>query len=135
MNSIKIERASWVLTLDSKRHIIKDGSVYIEDGKIAAVDKAHRLKSESADTIIDGLNRVVTPGFINNHMHVSYAHPVRGIFPDELPLQTKHEFISNISPEAIIKRVQPRDRNTHNNNHSRTDEDKRNVNNCFKPDH
>jgi 5-methylthioadenosine/S-adenosylhomocysteine deaminase len=27
---------------------------------------------------------VVTPGFINNHMHISYAHAVRGIFPDDL---------------------------------------------------
>jgi len=88
MKSIKIERASWIITLDSKRRIIKDGSIYIEDGKIVAVDKAHRLKSGGADIVIDGLNKVVTPGFINNHMHVSYAHAVRGIFPDELPLLT-----------------------------------------------
>jgi cytosine/adenosine deaminase-related metal-dependent hydrolase len=27
---------------------------------------------------------VVTPGFINCHLHVSYAHAVRGIFPDDL---------------------------------------------------
>jgi cytosine/adenosine deaminase-related metal-dependent hydrolase len=27
---------------------------------------------------------VVTPGFINGHMHISYAHAVRGVFPDDL---------------------------------------------------
>ena len=27
---------------------------------------------------------VVTPGFINGHMHISYAHAVRGLFPDDL---------------------------------------------------
>jgi cytosine/adenosine deaminase-related metal-dependent hydrolase len=27
---------------------------------------------------------VVTPGFVNGHMHISYAHAVRGIFPDDL---------------------------------------------------
>jgi cytosine/adenosine deaminase-related metal-dependent hydrolase len=27
---------------------------------------------------------VVGPGLVNNHLHVSYAHAVRGIFPDDL---------------------------------------------------
>jgi cytosine/adenosine deaminase-related metal-dependent hydrolase len=27
---------------------------------------------------------VVTPGFCNNHMHISYAHATRGVFPDNL---------------------------------------------------
>lgn len=85
MRSIKIERVSYIITLDSSRRIIRDGSIYIEDGRIVEVDKAHRLKHVSADIILDGLGKVVTPGFINTHMHVSYAHPVRGIFPDDLP--------------------------------------------------
>ncbi|MEM4281904.1 MAG: amidohydrolase family protein [Candidatus Caldarchaeum sp.] len=88
MRSIKIERASWIITLDQKRRIIKDGSIYIEDGKIVAVEKADKLRLENADIIIEGLNKVITPGFINTHMHISYAHPVRGIFPDNLPRVT-----------------------------------------------
>src|SRR5262249_11037136 len=27
---------------------------------------------------------VVTPGFVNGHMHISYGHVVRGIFPDDV---------------------------------------------------
>ncbi len=93
MRSVKIERAAWIITLDSRRRIIKDGSIYIEDGKIIAVEKADRLRCEGADVVIEGLNKVVTPGFINNHMHISYAHPVRGIFPDELPLMTYLNYV------------------------------------------
>ena len=35
---------------------------------------------------------VVTPGFLNGHMHISYAHPVRGIFPDEQASPLVHVF-------------------------------------------
>ncbi|MEM4726488.1 MAG: amidohydrolase [Nitrososphaerales archaeon] len=93
MCSIKVERASWIITLDQKRRIIKDGSIYIEDGRIVAVEKADKLKLEGADIVIEGLNKVITPGFINNHMHISYAHPVRGIFPDDLPLMTYLNYV------------------------------------------
>src|SRR2546428_8191367 len=33
-----------------------------------------------------------TPGFVNGHMHISYAHPVRGIFPDDLGSPLKQVF-------------------------------------------
>ena len=38
----------------------------------------------TADRVIDAREMVVTPGFCNNHMHISYAHATRGIFPDNL---------------------------------------------------
>jgi cytosine/adenosine deaminase-related metal-dependent hydrolase len=40
--------------------------------------------SVAADQVIDAREMVVTPGFCNNHMHISYAHATRGIFPDNL---------------------------------------------------
>jgi cytosine/adenosine deaminase-related metal-dependent hydrolase len=39
------------------------------------------LADARADRVIDARELVVTPGFFNGHMHISYAHPVRGIFP------------------------------------------------------
>ena len=35
---------------------------------------------------------MVTPGFVNGHMHISYAHPVRGIFPDDPGSPLDHVF-------------------------------------------
>jgi cytosine/adenosine deaminase-related metal-dependent hydrolase len=35
---------------------------------------------------------VVTPGFFNGHMHISYAHCVRGIFPDDQGSPLQHVF-------------------------------------------
>jgi 5-methylthioadenosine/S-adenosylhomocysteine deaminase len=84
MPSLKIDGARFALTLDPERRIVEDASILIEGPRIARIDKAARLRDVSADRIIDARDMVVTPGFCNNHMHISYAHAVRGIFPDNL---------------------------------------------------
>ncbi|MGH8057762.1 MAG: amidohydrolase family protein [Candidatus Entotheonellia bacterium] len=83
-HTLKIEGARFVLTLDPTRRIIRDGSILIEGQRITRVEKASELREVTADQVIDAREMVVTPGFCNNHMHISYAHAVRGIFPDNL---------------------------------------------------
>jgi cytosine/adenosine deaminase-related metal-dependent hydrolase len=70
--------------MDSERRIVRGASILVEDGRIAALGPAATLAGRSADRVIDASEMVVTPGLVNNHMHVSYAHAVRGIFPDAL---------------------------------------------------
>ncbi len=91
-HSLKIENARYVLTLDPQRRIIRDGSVMVERGRISAVGKAAELAETRADRVIDGRRFLITPGFFNGHMHISYAHAVRGIFPDELASPLLHVF-------------------------------------------
>ena len=38
----------------------------------------------AADRVIDASGMLVAPGMVNGHMHISYAHATRGIFPDSL---------------------------------------------------
>lgn len=80
----KIENARFILTLDPQRRIIQDGSILIEGQRITRVGKAMELADIPADRVIDAREMVVTPGFFNGHMHISYAHAVRGIFPDDV---------------------------------------------------
>jgi cytosine/adenosine deaminase-related metal-dependent hydrolase len=70
--------------MDASRRIIQDGSVLIDGQRIRRVGKTAELSDVPADQVIDAREMVVTPGFCNNHMHISYAHAVRGIFPDDL---------------------------------------------------
>jgi cytosine/adenosine deaminase-related metal-dependent hydrolase len=90
MTTLKIDHARYVVTLDPQRRIVQDGAVLIDDGRISRVGKAAELAGLGADRVIDGRQMVVTPGFVNGHMHISYAHAVRGIFPDDVgsPLPT-----------------------------------------------
>src|SRR5437870_7925426 len=90
--SIKIDNARYVVTVDQERRILQDGSILIEDGRVSRAGKAAELAGARADRVIDARRLVVTPGFFNGHMHISYAHAVRGIFPDELASPLNHVF-------------------------------------------
>src|SRR5437588_4325985 len=90
--SLKIDRARYVITVDGQRRIIRDGSILVENGRISRVGRADELADARADRVIDARDFVVTPGLVNGHMHISYAHPVRGIFPDDLGSPLKHVF-------------------------------------------
>ena len=83
-STLKVHGARYVLTLDPRRRIIQDGSILIEGQRIARVGKAAELEDVKADRVIDAREMVVTPGFCNGHVHISYAHATRGIFPDDL---------------------------------------------------
>ena len=81
---LKIHNARFILTVDAGRRIIRDGSILVEDGRIVEVGKAAELESAPAERVIDASEMVVTPGLLNGHAHISYAHATRGIFPDTL---------------------------------------------------
>ena len=80
----KIENAAFIITMDADRRIVKNGSLLIEDDRITQVAKSDDLRDTPSDQIIDATDMVITPGFLNGHMHISYAHATRGIFPDDL---------------------------------------------------
>ncbi len=82
--TLKIDNARFVLTLDAERRIVADGAIVVEGSRISRVGKSADLRGVVADRNIDASEMVVTPGFGNGHMHISYAHATRGIFPDDL---------------------------------------------------
>ena len=91
--TVKIEGARFILTVDQQRRIIQDGSILIEGQNITQVGKSSDMAGVSADQVIDASEMVVTPGFCNGHMHISYAHATRGIFPDSLD---PGEYLANV---------------------------------------
>jgi 5-methylthioadenosine/S-adenosylhomocysteine deaminase len=92
MATLKIENARYLVTLDPQRRIVADGSVLIDGQRITRVGKAAELADAAADRVVDGRRFLVVPGFFNGHMHISYAHAVRGIFPDDVENRLRHVF-------------------------------------------
>jgi cytosine/adenosine deaminase-related metal-dependent hydrolase len=80
VGSILIENG-YVLTIDPKRRIIKDGAVLIEGQKITRVGKSDELAKEKADLVIDAKNMIVMPGMIDTHVHLAQAL-IRGCADD-----------------------------------------------------
>jgi 5-methylthioadenosine/S-adenosylhomocysteine deaminase len=81
--TLKIEGAAYVVTVDARRRIIRDGTVVVSGQRLTHVGKADELRDVPAERVIDARGCVVTPAFVNGHMHISYAHAVRGLFPDD----------------------------------------------------
>ena len=84
MASLKLENVRFIVTMDPERRIIRDGTVVVDGQRITQVGKTTELADVQADRVIDGREMVLTPGFCNGHMHISYAHATRGIFPDDI---------------------------------------------------
>jgi len=82
--TVKFEGARFIITMDPERRIISDSSLVVQGQNILQVGKAEELAGVQADRVIDATDMVITPGFCNGHMHISYAHATRGIFPDDL---------------------------------------------------
>ena len=76
-----------IVTQDKERKIIKDGALVIEKDKIQAIGKTKSIEKEYdqlARKVIDGKGKVVLPGLINSHGHLSMTL-LRG-YADDLSL-------------------------------------------------
>jgi cytosine/adenosine deaminase-related metal-dependent hydrolase len=71
----------YVLTLNKERKIIRDGAIYIEGDKIVDVGKTENLLSYKAEQVIDAAHKIVMPGLIDTHIHLSQAL-IRGCADD-----------------------------------------------------
>ena len=83
-DTLKIQGARFILTVDADRRIIENGSILVRGNRIVQIGKSETLADVPAGRTIDAREMVVTPGFCNGHMHISYAHAARGVFPDDL---------------------------------------------------
>lgn len=73
----------------SELGLIEDGSVWLEDGKIAAVGTTAELEQQFGDRsaeaeIIDAKGQLVTPGLVDPHTHVAYGGSREGEFEKRL---------------------------------------------------
>lgn len=73
-----------IVTMDATRRVITDGALAIAGDRIAAIGKRADIESTlGAREIIDGRRFVVTPGFVNGHVHTTETL-VKGYIPENL---------------------------------------------------
>lgn len=70
------------MTQDPSRSVLRDASVYVEDGRIAEVGKKTH---QEADQVIDADGMILLPGLVNTHTHAPMVI-LRG-YADDMPLQ------------------------------------------------
>jgi cytosine/adenosine deaminase-related metal-dependent hydrolase len=81
MESILIEHGV-VVTLDTRRRVIRDGALMIEGSRITDVGKTDELHRKHApEHVIDASRKLVIPGLIDCHVHLAQAL-IRGCADD-----------------------------------------------------
>ncbi|WP_156841711.1 amidohydrolase family protein [Novosphingobium aquimarinum] len=82
-------RHAWIVTMDEERRIYRDGALAIRGDRIVAVgpDADVAAHVDAAETI-DGSRFVLTPGFVNCHVHITGEPLTRGYMPDDLDWRT-----------------------------------------------
>ncbi len=72
-----------VITMDPERRMIQNGAVLIEGDSILAVGKSDQIRKEFQwARLLDARDKVITPGFVDSHIHLS-EHIVRSLIPDD----------------------------------------------------
>lgn len=63
----------WLITVDGERRVIRDAGIAVVDGEFRAVGKSADVAAAwQGATVVDGRNRVATPGFVDSHLHSSF---------------------------------------------------------------
>lgn len=76
-----------LVTMDPQRRIVEDAYLAVRDDRIAAIGKRSELDPQLAGEArhtVDGRRFVVTPGFINGHIHITGEPLTRSYVPDDL---------------------------------------------------
>jgi 5-methylthioadenosine/S-adenosylhomocysteine deaminase len=87
----RIERG-WVATMDNELRVYTDGTVILEDNRITYVGPSSEAPGDQAERTIDAQGKIVLPGLINTHVHLSQQLG-RGIGDDVSLLTWLHERI------------------------------------------
>ncbi|HEX9474907.1 MAG TPA: amidohydrolase family protein [Steroidobacteraceae bacterium] len=74
-----------IVTMDAQRRIYGDGTLAIQGDRIAAVGTRQELAGRfEAKEVIDGSRFVITPGFVDAHIHITGDPLTRGYVPDDI---------------------------------------------------
>jgi 5-methylthioadenosine/S-adenosylhomocysteine deaminase len=75
----------WVLTMDAARTMLRDGAVAVAGGRILDVGAAADLAARWPDARrLGGAGRLVLPGLINAHQHLTGDRLARSTIPDTI---------------------------------------------------
>ncbi len=74
-----------VVTMNAERSIFRRGAILIKGETIEAVGPSEEMEARYRDASrFDAKNRLILPGFIDTHVHLS-EHIVRSLIPDDAP--------------------------------------------------
>ncbi len=91
-----------IVTMDSQHRIISDGALAIRGDRIAGIGKSPDVgRHFTAAEVIDGSRFVITPGFIDAHIHITGDPLTRGFVPDDAGASHAERFEHWVMPRFL----------------------------------
>lgn len=82
-------RNAWIVTMDGERRVFRNGALAVAGDTIVAVGQSAEVERQvAAREVIDGSRFVLTPGFVNCHVHITGEPITRGYIPDDTDWRT-----------------------------------------------
>ena len=99
-------RNAVIITMDAARHIYMNGSLAVDGGRIVAVGASAEIDPLfAADQVVDGRGFIVTPGFINSHVHITGDPLTRGFMADTTDYRQPDVFANWVMPRFLEQSV------------------------------
>ena len=68
-----VRNIDWLITVDPQRRVVRDAAIVVKGGKFVAIGKSAEIdKAWRAHRVMEAKGMVITPGFIDNHLHSSF---------------------------------------------------------------
>jgi cytosine/adenosine deaminase-related metal-dependent hydrolase len=91
-----------LVTMDARRRILTDGAIAIRGDEIVAVGKTSELRDRyHARQVIDASRFVVTPGFVDAHIHITGDPLTRGYIPDDIDAGFEEKLTRWVIPRFV----------------------------------
>jgi 5-methylthioadenosine/S-adenosylhomocysteine deaminase len=93
-----------LVTLDAQRRIIRDGALAIRGDRIAAVGTSEELSNRfHARELIDARRFVITPGFVDCHIHITGDPLTRNYIPDDIDAGFEEKLTRWVLPRFLAQ--------------------------------
>ncbi|PCI49682.1 MAG: amidohydrolase [Alphaproteobacteria bacterium] len=91
-----------IITMDSERRVYMDGALAIKGSHIVAIGSRLEIeKNYSSGHVIDGRQFVITPGFINSHVHITGDPLTRDYVPDDIHCPPQEKLTKWVLPRYL----------------------------------
>lgn len=100
-----------LITMNAQRDVLTDAAIAIEGSRISWIGPASEAASITTGHHIDGRDQVVTPGFINTHVHITGDPLTRHFMPDDL--RDKDKLFTWVMPRYFAHRPEDEQLSAH----------------------
>ena len=96
-----------LVTMDDERRIVTDGGLAVRGDRLLYVGKREEAERRfAARETIDGGRFVITPGFIDSHIHITGDPLTRGYVPDEIDVDFTEKLSRWVIPRFTAHRAE-----------------------------